>query len=77
MFSWEYPPRVIGGLARHVAELSMALQAENTQVDVITIDEEGTQRAEIIAGCGVAHTPYQLGLSAFYSIIYVLEKHWH
>ena len=58
MFSWEYPPRVIGGLARHVAELSMALQAENTQVDVITIDEEGTAaEAKSSTGACVAHTP--------------------
>ena len=62
MFSWEYPPRVIGGLARHVAELSMALQAENTQVDVITIDEEGTAaEAEIIHGVRVWRIrPYHL-----------------
>lgn len=62
MFSWEYPPRVVGGLARHVAELSVALQAEGTQVDVITIDEDGTApEVEIIQGVHVWRVrPYPL-----------------
>ncbi|MFA7635201.1 MAG: glycogen/starch synthase, partial [Bacillota bacterium] len=35
MFSWEYPPRVIGGLARHVHELAGAM-ARCAEVHVIT-----------------------------------------
>jgi glycogen synthase len=46
MFSWEYPPRVVGGLARHVHDLSVALAADGVNVDVITIDESGTSPAE-------------------------------
>lgn len=34
--SWEYPPHIIGGLGRHVAELAPALAASGTQVAVIT-----------------------------------------
>lgn len=46
MFSWEYPPRIIGGLARHVHELSVALQAEGVQVDVVTVSEDPRTPAE-------------------------------
>jgi glycogen(starch) synthase len=34
--SWEYPPHIIGGLGRHVAEISPALAEEGTTVTVIT-----------------------------------------
>jgi glycogen(starch) synthase len=36
MLSWEYPPRIVGGIARHVQELSEALAAQGVQVHVIT-----------------------------------------
>ena len=40
--TWEYPPRVVGGLARHSEELSEALAGAWQQVDVITADHPGT-----------------------------------
>lgn len=36
MVSWEYPPQVVGGLARHVQELSEALTSQGHQVHVLT-----------------------------------------
>lgn len=42
MLTWEYPPRVVGGLARHSEEISEALAASWEQVDVITADHPGT-----------------------------------
>lgn len=36
MLSWEYPPRLVGGIARHVQELSEALAALGMHVHVIT-----------------------------------------
>ncbi len=39
MLSWEYPPKVIGGLARHVGELAKALAREGVQVSVVTTGE--------------------------------------
>jgi glycosyltransferase involved in cell wall biosynthesis len=38
MLAWEYPPNVVGGLARHVYDLSHALAASGVKVDVITGD---------------------------------------
>ncbi|EEG78070.1 glycosyltransferase family 4 protein [Dethiobacter alkaliphilus] len=62
MFSWEYPPRVVGGLARHVHDLSVALAAGGTEVDVITVDEDGTaEPEEIMNGVRVLRIkPYHL-----------------
>ncbi len=36
--SWEYPPRVVGGLGRHVAALTRNLAAQGHEVHVITRD---------------------------------------
>lgn len=36
MLAWEYPPNVVGGLGRHVAELAPALVQQGLQVRVVT-----------------------------------------
>ncbi len=38
LLSWEYPPRVVGGLGRHVAALSRTLAAAGHEVHVVTRD---------------------------------------
>ncbi|NMA92955.1 MAG: glycosyltransferase family 4 protein [Firmicutes bacterium] len=50
MLTWEYPPRVIGGLAHHVAELSRALVREGNRVEVITAWGEGLPESEVGEG---------------------------
>ena len=46
MLSWEYPPRVIGGMAHVVCELSRALVREGNEVEVVTAMEENLPPAE-------------------------------
>lgn len=53
MLSWEYPPRIIGGLARVVAELSGQIAKRPWQVHVITADHPGTPEYERIDGVHV------------------------
>lgn len=36
MLSWEYPPRIIGGISPHVHELSQQLQSKGLEVHVVT-----------------------------------------
>lgn len=36
MLSWEYPPNVVGGLGRHVAELAPALAEQEVDIHVLT-----------------------------------------
>ena len=40
MLSWEYPPRIVGGLGRHVHELSTALAERGVELHVITCGDE-------------------------------------
>jgi glycogen synthase len=53
MLSWEYPPRVIGGLARVVAELSKQIAKQGWEVHVVTADHPGTPEHQIDNGIHV------------------------
>lgn len=50
MLSWEYPPRIVGGIARHVEELSEALAAQGHEVVVFTADHPETPAEEVRNG---------------------------
>jgi len=41
ILSWEYPPRIIGGLGRHVYHLATSLTSGGTEVHVVTKDHPG------------------------------------
>jgi len=49
MLSWEFPPRIVGGIARHVAELSHALARGGVEVDVLTAHHPGAPTVEVLA----------------------------
>jgi glycogen(starch) synthase len=49
MLSWEFPPRIIGGISRHVDELSRALARLGVAVDVLTAHHPGAPAHETIA----------------------------
>ena len=57
VLSWEYPPIVEGGLARHVAKLSEQLAAQGTEVHVITRGAVGDPAEEVLAGVHVHRVP--------------------
>lgn len=50
MLSWEYPPRIVGGIARHVEELSEALVAQGHEIHVITANHPNTLEHEVVNG---------------------------
>ena len=54
ILSWEYPPVVEGGLARHVRKLSEALVAQGVEVHVLT---RGDRKAELRNGVHVHRVP--------------------
>ena len=57
VLSWEYPPIVEGGLARHVAKLSEQLVALGTEVHVLTRGARGDAPEELRAGVHVHRVP--------------------
>lgn len=53
MLSWEFPPKTVGGLARHVYDLSRALVAQGEEVHLITCHVPGAKAYEIVDGVHV------------------------
>ena len=51
--SWEFPPRIIGGIASHVFDLSRALARRSLEVQVMTCNFPGAKEFEIIDGVNV------------------------
>jgi glycosyltransferase involved in cell wall biosynthesis len=53
MLSWEFPPRIIGGISPHVYFLSKHLSKNNVTVHVVTCDFPGAPAHETIEGVEV------------------------
>lgn len=47
MLSWEYPPRTVGGLGRHVYDLSRSLSGQGLEVHVFTCPAQGRPVYEV------------------------------
>jgi glycogen synthase len=53
MLSWEYPPRVIGGISPHIYHLSKFLAKQDVKVYVVTCDFPGAAAHEVVDGVEV------------------------
>jgi glycosyltransferase involved in cell wall biosynthesis len=53
MLTWEFPPRIVGGIASHVFDLSRALTKRGVDVTVVTCDFPGAADYEDIGGVHV------------------------
>lgn len=61
MLSWEYPPRIVGGISRHVYDLSCALAERGVNVDVITCEHPGAPSEESDGSLNVYRVPVAPG----------------
>ena len=57
IFSWEYPPRVVGKLSEYVKALSTQLVASNVEVNVVTYDDFFTGSAQEPTGVKTVRVP--------------------
>jgi glycogen(starch) synthase len=57
ILSWEYPPVIEGGLARHVRKLAEELVVQGATVDVLTRARSASASFDTIAGVGVHRVP--------------------
>ena len=60
VLAWEFPPRIVGGIARHVAELYPEVIKLGHEVHLITVEFGSAPRYEMVEGihlyrCRVAH----------------------
>jgi glycosyltransferase involved in cell wall biosynthesis len=58
--AWEFPPRIVGGIARHVAELYPEIVRLGHEIHLITVEFGSAPKYEVVEGihlyrCAVAH----------------------
>jgi glycosyltransferase involved in cell wall biosynthesis len=53
MLTWEYPPRIIGGISQHICNLSKSLAKNGANVYVVTCDFPGAPQHETTDGVEV------------------------
>lgn len=53
MLTWEFPPRIIGGISPHVYYLSTSLTKEDAKIYVVTCDFPGASEHETVGGVEV------------------------
>lgn len=53
MLTWEFPPRIVGGIASHVYNLSINLVKLGVEVQVVTCDFPNTLEYEVVDGVEV------------------------
>lgn len=74
MLSWEYPPRLIGGIAPHVYDLSRNLVKLGLEVTVVTCDFPGAKEREVVEGVNVFRVDsYRFPAPDFASWIYMMN----
>jgi glycogen(starch) synthase len=59
--TWEFPPRVVGGIARHCEGLAKAMVKQNHEVHLFTLDFPGSPNYEEMDGVKVYRASTELG----------------
>ncbi len=59
VLAWEFPPRIVGGISRHVSELYPEIVLLGHEVHLITIEVEGSAECEVVDGIKVHRIPVE------------------
>jgi glycogen(starch) synthase len=76
MFSWEYPPRIIGGIARVVEGLSKALTRLGVEVHVITNEMPGSPIEEKDEGVFIHRVPISSPAPNFHAWVLLMNHYF-
>ena len=57
VLAWEFPPRIVGGIARHVAELYPELVQQGYEIHLITVQAEAAPAQEMVDGIYIYRVP--------------------
>jgi len=74
MLSWEFPPRIVGGISSHVNDLSLALTRKGITVHVVTCDFPGAPEYEQIHGVHVYRFNSKIPSHSFLSWIFSMNQ---
>lgn len=73
MLTWEFPPRIVGGIARHCLGLAKALVKDNHEVHVISLEFPGAPSYEDVEGVKVHRVRIELGHPNFITWIFLFN----
>ncbi|MEM2211129.1 MAG: glycosyltransferase family 4 protein [Nitrososphaerales archaeon] len=66
MLTWEYPPRVIGGISRHVYWICKSMAKVGVEVHVVTLDFPNTPEYEVDGLLHIHRVKVEVGSPNFY-----------
>lgn len=69
VLAWEFPPRIVGGLARHVAELYPEIVKLGHEVHLITVEFGTSPAYEVVEGIYVYRVPVPSGSDFFHWVL--------
>jgi len=76
ILSWEFPPRIVGGIAPHVYNLSCDLVSKGVDVHVVTCDFPGAEKSEEINGVHVLRVDSsKISSPNFATWVYLMNMH--
>ena len=74
VLAWEFPPRIVGGIARHVAELYPEVAILGHEVHLITIEFGSAAAYEVVEGVHIHRVPVAPGHNFFHWIANLNES---
>lgn len=74
VLAWEFPPRLVGGIARHVAELYPEIVNLGYEVHLITVEFGSAPKYEIVEGIYVYRCPVAHGNDFFHWVVNMNES---
>lgn len=69
VLAWEFPPRIVGGIARHVAELYPELAKLGHEIHLITVEFGYAPHYEVVDGVFVHRVPVAASENFFHWIV--------
>lgn len=73
MLSWEYPPKIVGGISRHLDDLAHALQRAGIEVHVLTCEHPGAATEAVEDGIHVYRVSPQGQANDFIHWVHLLN----
>ncbi len=77
VLTWEFPPRIVGGIARHVAELYPELVKLGHEIHLITVEFGQAPHYEIVEGIKVHRVEVSPGHDFFQWVVHMNESMGH